>query len=113
MMAFSLFLSFMFLMAGGMKLMTPKEKLAKKMAWANDFSTMQVKLIGLVEVLAALALSLPIWVELPEQTTLYSAVILLVLMIGAVGVHAKRKEKKEMMMPLMLLVLVGIFIYVL
>ena len=35
-----------FLMAGGMKLMQPKEKLAEKMAWVEDFAPNTIK--GLV-----------------------------------------------------------------
>lgn len=111
-MILTLFLAVMFLMAGGMKLMTPKAKLAQKMAWANQFSEMQIKLIGLLEILGALGLALPYWVSLPEQTAMYAAIGLLILMIGAVAVHLKRKETKEMMMPLLLLILLALLLYV-
>jgi hypothetical protein len=38
-----------FLARGTLKLLLPKEKVAAKGAWANDFSAGQVKLIGLAE----------------------------------------------------------------
>lgn len=103
----SVILAIMFLMAGAMKLMTPQQKLAMKMGWANDVPAMTIKLIGLIEVVGAFALVLPLWMELPANTSFYAAGVLLVLMIGAVGVHLRRGEKKEMMMPLVLLILLG------
>ncbi len=49
-----------FLAAGAMKLAQPKEKLAASgMGWANDFAGVLVKLIGALEVLAAVGLILP------------------------------------------------------
>ena len=44
-------LALVFVMAGVMKLTQPKEKIAAQMAWANDFSQNNIRLIGLVEVL--------------------------------------------------------------
>jgi DoxX-like family len=38
-----------FLASGALKLILPKETLAANLAWANDFSAGQVKLIGLAE----------------------------------------------------------------
>ena len=52
-------LAFMFLMAGMMKLMQPKEKMADMMGWVEDFTQNQIRLIGLAEVMAALGLILP------------------------------------------------------
>lgn len=48
-----------FLMAGVMKLMQPKEKLAESMGWANDFRSNTIKEIGMAEVLAAVGLVVP------------------------------------------------------
>lgn len=46
-------------LAGVMKSTQPKAKLAQNMAWVEDFSPGTVKLIGSVELLAALGLVLP------------------------------------------------------
>jgi DoxX-like family len=40
-------LAFAFLASGIVKLVLPREKLAAKAAWVNDFSAAQLKLIGL------------------------------------------------------------------
>ncbi len=45
--------------AGSMKLLKSHDALKAKMGWANDFSSGFVKLIGVVEVAAALGLVLP------------------------------------------------------
>ncbi len=39
-------LALIFLMAGGMKLMQPTEKMAEKMAWVEDFSQGTIRGIG-------------------------------------------------------------------
>jgi uncharacterized membrane protein YphA (DoxX/SURF4 family) len=48
-----------FLGAGATKLSQPKEKLAKNMAWVEDFSQPAVRLIGAVEVLGAIGVVVP------------------------------------------------------
>ena len=48
-----------FLGAGLSKLLQPKEKLAATMGWVEDFSPGTIKLIGALEVLAAIGLVLP------------------------------------------------------
>jgi uncharacterized membrane protein len=52
-------LAIAFLGAGGMKLTQPKEKLATNMGWVEDFSQNTVRVIGLLEVLGAIGLILP------------------------------------------------------
>ena len=52
-------LAIAFLMAGAMKTFQPKEKLAEKMGWVEDFSQGQIRTIGILEILGALGLILP------------------------------------------------------
>ncbi|MGD0573924.1 MAG: DoxX family protein [Anaerolineales bacterium] len=52
-------LAVVFVMAGSMKLSQPREKLAVRMGWVAHFSAPAVKVIGLLEVLAAAGLILP------------------------------------------------------
>ena len=52
-------LSIGILMVGIMKLMTPYEELAIAMPWVEDFSAIQIKIIGSLEILGALGLNLP------------------------------------------------------
>ena len=86
-------LALVFLGAGLMKLARPKAALASSgMAWVEDFSGTQVKLIGLVEVLGALGLILPLLLDIAPILTPLAAVGLAVTMIVATTVHARRKE---------------------
>ncbi len=85
-------LALMFLMAGVMKMMRPKEKLAEKMGWVNDFSSGAVKTIGMIEVLAAIGLVVPPLVGVAPDLTAAAAAGLVLLMIGAARVHLRRNE---------------------
>jgi uncharacterized membrane protein YphA (DoxX/SURF4 family) len=83
-----------FLVAGGMKAATPKEKLDANphMAWARDFSAGHVKLIGLAEVLGAIGLVVPWLTGIVPILTSVAAACLVILMAGAAVTHFKRKE---------------------
>ena len=50
-------LAVVFLVAGMAKVSQPKEKLAEKMGWVEDWSPNAVKLIGAVEILGAIGLN--------------------------------------------------------
>lgn len=82
-----------FAAAGFMKVTTPKEKLHENgMTYVEDFSAGQIKTIGALEVLGAIGLIVPAFVEGLEFLVPTAATGLLVTMIGAVIVHARRKE---------------------
>ena len=82
-----------FLAAGLMKLSRPQEALAASgMAWAGDFSGPSVKLIGLAEAVGALGLVLPALTGIAPILSPIAAVALVIVMIGAVVVHVRRKE---------------------
>lgn len=106
-----IFLAIVFIMAGLMKLMTPKTQLAMKMKWVSAVSAPQLKLIGLLEVLGALALVLPFWMQLDPRLTLLAVTGLTVLMLCAFVFHLKRKEGKEALLPFVLMLLAGYLSY--
>lgn len=81
-----------FLMAGFMKLTQPKEKLAEKMAWVEDFDANIIKLIGLIEILGAIGLILPHRLDILSLLTPLAAAGLILTMIGAAVVHVRRNE---------------------
>src|SRR5689334_24255448 len=98
-----------FLAAGAMKVSQPKEKLiASGLGWAADFSAGQVKLIGALEVLAAIGLILPAVLDIAPVLVPLAALGLVLMMIGAVVVHARRKEYQGMLPGLVLLVLAAV-----
>ena len=55
------------------------------MAWAQDFSQGTVRLIGLVEILGAAGLVLPMMLDIYPWLTHFAAAGLALLMIGAAG----------------------------
>ena len=95
-------LAFAFVAAGGIKASQPKEALAAKMAWTEDFSQGIVRLIGLIEIIGAAGLVLPMALDLYPWLTHFAAAGLALLMIGAAGTHVKRKEWGLMFVPLVL-----------
>jgi uncharacterized membrane protein YphA (DoxX/SURF4 family) len=94
-----------FLGAGATKLSQPKEKLAKNMAWVEDFSQPAVRLIGAVEVLGAIGIVLPALTGILPWLTPLAALGLVLLMIGAALTHLRRKEYGNIAMNAVLLVL--------
>lgn len=78
--------------AGLMKLTQPKEKLQPNMAYVEDFSPGTVKLIGTVELLAALGLILPWGTGVATILTPLAAAGLVMVMVLAAATHLRRKE---------------------
>ena len=87
-----------FLMAGAMKAMQPKAKLAENMAWVEDFSDNQIKGIGILEILGALGLILPVLTGIAPILTPLAAIGLVLTMIGAAATHIRRGEN-QMIIP--------------
>ena len=81
-----------FLAAGLMKSTQPKEKLADKMPWVNDFSAGVVKLVGVAELLAAIGLILPAVTGIAPILTPLAAAGLALIMVLAAIYHARKKE---------------------
>lgn len=94
--------------AGLMKLTQPKQKLAPKMAYVEDFSGGAVKAIGAVEILAALGLVLPAVTGIAPVLVPLAALGLVVVMIGAAVVHARRGENQLIVPNVVLLVLAAV-----
>lgn len=103
-------LALLFLAAGGMKLAQPKEKLvaSPNMAWAEAFSPGTLKVIGALEVLAAIGLILPAALGIVPLLTPLAATGLVLLMVGAAITHARRKESSTIVMNVVLIVLAGV-----
>ncbi|MEZ4590518.1 MAG: DoxX family protein [Chloroflexota bacterium] len=104
-------LAIAFLMAGGMKMAQPKEKLAQNMAWVEDFSPNTIRIIGLLEVLGAIGLILPWALTILPELTGIAAVGLVLTMIGAAITHVRRGET-QMLAPNIVLGALAAFVAV-
>lgn len=90
--------------AGALKLATPKEKLQENpnLAWTQDFSGGTIKLIGGLELAAAVGLILPWALDIAPVLTPLAAVGLVLIMVGAAVTHARRKESSAIVINLVL-----------
>ncbi|MBB2943098.1 putative membrane protein YphA (DoxX/SURF4 family) [Actinoplanes lutulentus] len=99
-------LALAFLAAGAMKLLQPKEKLiASGLGWTENYSAGAVKAIGAVEILAAIGLILPAALDIVPILVPLAALGLVIIMIGAIVVHARRKENQALVPNIALLLL--------
>lgn len=99
-------LAAVFAAAGFMKLTQPKEKLATSgLAWTEDFSPGAVKAIGALEVLAAIGLILPAALDIVPVLVPLAALGLVLLMIGAIVTHVRRKEPQAIVINVVLVAL--------
>lgn len=101
-------LALVFLAAGLIKLIRPREKLRSQMAWVEDFPTWAVKLIGAVEILGAAGLILPGLLRVATFLTPLAAAGLVIVMIGAVVTHLRRREFGPAAIPVVLGILAAI-----
>ncbi|MCP2323940.1 putative membrane protein YphA (DoxX/SURF4 family) [Hamadaea flava] len=97
-----------FVMAGVMKSTQPKEKLAPKLPWTEDFSSGTVKLIGIAELLGGLGLILPAAMGIAPILTPIAATCLGVIMVLAAATHIRRKEPSAVVFNLVLFALAAV-----
>jgi uncharacterized membrane protein len=82
-----------FTLAGGLKLLLPRDMVQKRMHWAASWPRGRVKLLGLAEVLGALGLVLPSTTGVAPVLTPVAALCLAVLMVGAIETHRRLGER--------------------
>lgn len=99
-------LAIVFLAAGTMKIAQPKAKLADAgQGWVEDFSGSTVKLIGTLEILAALGLILPALLKIATILVPTAAAGLFLLMAGAAITHSRRHETPNIIINVVLAIL--------
>lgn len=111
-----IFLALMMLMPGFMKLTNNNAQLIKKgnghMDWAEDISPTNMKIIGILEILAALGLIVPMAIDLYPFLTPWAAIGVILTMIGAIFLHLKRGDgAKAWSVNIFLLIIAAIVAY--
>jgi uncharacterized membrane protein YphA (DoxX/SURF4 family) len=92
--------------SGLMKLVVPKDKLVTAgQGWAQDYSQTNIRLIGFVEIVGAVGLVLPAAVHIAPILVPLAAVGLALVMVGAIVVHARRKEPMNIAVNVVLIAL--------
>jgi hypothetical protein len=104
-------LALAFLLSGAFKVIQSREQLLPRMAFVEDFEPNTIKAIGVVEVLGALGLVLPMLLNILPILTPLAASGLALIMLGAMRTHVRRKEQQQLVANVVLLVLVGFVAY--
>src|SRR3979490_2375977 len=99
-------LAVVFAASGLMKQFVPKDKLVTSgQGWAQDYSPTSIRLIGLAEILGAIGLVLPAAVHIAPILVPLAAIGLVLVMVGAAVVHARRNESMNVAVNLALIAL--------
>jgi hypothetical protein len=80
--------------AGLLRLAVPYDKFTKLPAqgWSHDFKPWHIKLIGFLEVCAAVGIIVPLFLQSLTMLTPLAAVGLALVMAGAIATHLRREE---------------------
>ena len=85
-------LALFFGMVGMTKIVKDKEDIKEAMPWVEDFTSGQVRMTGILEVLAAIGLILPSVTKILPELTGLAGIGLALTMVGAIVVHIRRNE---------------------
>ena len=107
------FLAAIFLIAGAIKVIKSKDELkalgGEKMNWVDSISAISVKLIGTLEVLAAIGLILPQLTGILPWLVPLAAFGLVLTMIGAVMLHQRRGDGPKAIVQVIILLVMAAF----
>ncbi len=107
------FLAAIFLIAGAIKVIKSKDELkvlgGEKMNWVDSISAVSVKLIGTLEVLAAMGLILPQLTGILPWLVPLAAFGLVLTMIGAVTLHQRRGDGPKAIVQVIILLVMAAF----
>ena len=98
-------LAVVFAFSGLSKLIQPYERLAQQMGYVNDFSPNTFRAIGVAEVLGAAGVVLPALTDILPWLTPTAAIGLVLVMLGAMATHLRRREYAMIAINLVLLAL--------
>ena len=107
------FLAAIFLIAGAIKVIKSKDELkvlgGEKMNWVDSISAVRVKLIGTIEVLAAIGLILPQLTGILPWLVPLAAFGLVLTMIGAVMLNQRRGDGPKAIVQVIILLVMAAF----
>ncbi len=107
------FLAVIFLIAGAIKVIKSKDELkvlgGEKMNCVDSISAVSVKLIGTLEVLAAIGLILPQLTGILPWLVPLAAFGLVLIMIGAVMLHQRRGDGPKAIVQVIILLMMAAF----
>lgn len=108
-------LAAVYVFAGVYKLINPKEALLGAFPWVEDLPPLAVKAIAVVEILGGVGIIVPWALQMYPILTPLAAAGLVLIQLGAVLVHIRRRETDLMPLNAILLLnalFVGVFRYI-
>jgi hypothetical protein len=104
-------LALVFLITGSLKLVLPIEQVALLLGPEHGLSSRVVRLIGLLEVLGAIGVVVPVWTGLLPWLTPLAAAGLMLTMVGATFENARHKYYPKIAVNVVLGLLAAFVIY--
>ena len=101
----AILLTLAYLGAGGTKVVRKHEALREVMPWTTHASTVQVKVVGTLELLGALGVILPLVTGIAPVVTAIAAVCLALVQVVAIGIHIRLHDVKSLPANVLLLLL--------
>lgn len=80
------------LLSGTIMKFQPIEKIAGMMPWTGELAVWKVRMLGVVDLLGALGLTLPVWLRIKPEVTVWAAYGVVLLMLAAILFHVSRGE---------------------
>lgn len=104
-------LALAFAAAGFMKVSQPLENLSKRMGWVHSVGERGVRTIGILEILGAIGLILPVAFHMLPWLTPIAAIGLVLTMISAAVLHVRRNEMSSVAPTIVLLLLAAFVVW--
>ncbi len=105
-------LAAMYLLAGIQKTFLPEEKIMKSFPYTETTGLRVTRIVGVLEMLAAIGLIVPVLTGILPILTPLAAIGLVLIQVGAIIVHARRKELGAMTTMNVVLLLLAAFVAV-
>ncbi|WP_276369678.1 DoxX family protein [Chryseolinea sp. H1M3-3] len=104
-------LAAMFTSGGLLKIFVPKEKMIAKQPFVQDYSSIQIRLIGLAEILGAIGIIVPFATGIMPILTPIAAMGLCTIMILAIRIHVQTKETAKVVIIVAMVIITSFIAY--
>jgi predicted Abi (CAAX) family protease len=95
----------MFFLSGAIMKFLPIEKVSSMMPWTGEVDPILVRLLGIIDLLAATGLILPSLLRIKPQLTPWTSIGIVVLMFCAICFHLLRGEANVISFNIVLMIL--------
>lgn len=101
----AILLALVYLGSGGVKVVRSRAQLEGRMSWVKGATNWQVKAVGVLEVLGALGVILPLATGIAPVVTAIAALCLALVQVVAIPVHLRIRDTRSLPVNVLLLLL--------